>query len=435
MKVLCFFLLFSGLLSAQNESFPPSPFDGLPGDFMALVKYVEVLIEASSIEKTTSLTNEDTDYNPTVLDSFASPGNVGFLAFGGNGQASVKRRSAVPAPIGSTPFPYSAVDPVIAPFYGSYTDGQTLYVPSYRPGSAMVASGLTTVQPVAPPDPQMIFLDGLGNSLIAVDLTTLTVVGQVVVPSTTGPFGIRPSATGSASEVWVLNSGNEVSAGAEVSIVNVGTQSLVTNILTPSIPPATSAVPTGIVFTNDGAAAFETFKYLSPDSSGNNGALLVFDAVGRTVTSTVPLKYAPTALVMAPDGLTAYILSGNGMITYYDVLSGTADLSVSTYTPGMSGGYPGNPVFIHPDGTRLFWNVNYLLEVFDLTTRQVTNQFNSGLPSTSAASMTMSQDGGRVYMSNGSGAVVIVDTQYGTVLNSYQRSSAVQVFGGPPVAP
>jgi hypothetical protein len=35
--------------------------------------------------------------------------------------------------------------------------------------------------------------------------------------------------------------------------------------------------------------------------------------------------------------------SASGMITYCDLLSGTAELSLSTFTPGQSGGYPGPP--------------------------------------------------------------------------------------------
>jgi hypothetical protein len=193
----------------------------------------------------------------------------------------------------------------------------------------------------------------------------------------------------------------------------------------------------GIVFTNDGATAFEALKYDSPDSAGNNGALLVFDAVNRTLTSTMLLKFVPTALLMAPDGLTAYILSNTGMITYYDVLSGTADLSVSTYPPGSNAGYPGagSAVYIHPDGTRLFWNVGVYLTVFDLTTRQVTNQFNSGLPTTVNRTFSLSQDGGRAYFSDQQGDVAILDTYYGTVLASYNAGAATSIFGGPPIAP
>lgn len=120
--------------------------------------------------------------------------------------------------------------------------------------------------------------------------------------------------------------------------------------------PAAAAAPAGIVFTPDGTTAFEAVGFLSPDSSGNLGALVVFDAVNRKVTSTFPLKNAPAAVLIARDGYTLYLLSANGMLTYYDVLSGTADLSVSTFTPGLAGGYSGSSaqVFLTPDGTRLY---------------------------------------------------------------------------------
>jgi hypothetical protein len=199
-----------------------------------------------------------------------------------------------------------------------------------------------------------------------------------------------------------------------------------------------NTVPAGIVFTNDGTTALYAVSYYMPDSSGNKGVLLAFNAASRTLTSTLPLKYAPTALVMAPDGSTAYVLSNGGMITYYDVLSGTADLSASTYPPGSDAGYPGanSAVYIHPDGTRLFWNVGVYLTVFNLTTRTVTNQFNSGLPTTVGRTFSLSQDGGRAYFSDQQGDVAILDTLYGNILATYTETGAsVAVFGGPPLAP
>jgi len=325
---------------------------------------------------------------------------------------------------------YSDVDTTLEAFYDQYPDGDDKYHPFAlrRSKSAAHPAQTTTVAPVAPPNPRMILLDGLGNSLFAVDMTTLKTVSQVVVPSTSGPLGIRPSITGPANEVWVAN------GGLEVSVVDLASQTLLTNILTPSVPEASN--PVNIVFDAQGATAFEAMQFSSPDSSGNTGALLVFDAANRTVKSTLLLKYGPTALVMAPDGSTLYILDGRGMLTYYDVLSGTADLSVSTFTPGEVGGTTSGPLFIHPDGTRLFWNINYLVFVFDLTTRKVIAQFNSGLPSTSGVAMTMSQDGGRVYLSNGAGDVVIMDTKYGNILKtSSTPGQSSLVFGGPPIAP
>lgn len=244
---------------------------------------------------------------------------------------------------------------------------------------------LTTATPLVQPDPTVIFLDGLSYNLLQLDLSTDKILSTVVVPNTSGPLGIRPVSTGAVHEVWTAN------GGAQVTVADLTSQSVVTNIPTPSIPQA--AAPAGIVFTPDGATAFEAVGLFSPDANGNSGALLVFDAANRKLTSTFPLKYAPTAVVMAPDGYTVYLLASNGMLTYYDVLSGTADLSVSTYTPGLAGGYPGSSgqVFITPDGTRLYWNTNYLITGFDLTTRKIATTVNSGLPGTSGVNMQMSQ--------------------------------------------
>lgn len=281
-------------------------------------------------------------------------------------------------------------------------------------------------QPTTPSDPSVIALDGGGNSIYQFDFTTLSFVSQVVVPNTSGPFGVRPVATGSPNEVWVAN------VGVEVSVVDLAAQMLVTNIPTPSVPQ--SAVPVGFGFTNDGTQAFEAIGFYSPDSFGNKGALLVFDAVNRVVTSTFPLKNAPTALVMAPDSSTAYILSGSGELTYYDVLSGTADLTLSTFTPGLSGGYGGvaSRVSIHPDGTRLFWNTGTQLNVFDLNAHKIVKQFSSGLPSTSPIGTAyLSQDGSTFWFSNQQGTVVILDSLYGNVFGTYTVNPNSTVLPGP----
>jgi hypothetical protein len=283
---------------------------------------------------------------------------------------------------------------------------------------------LDTVAPTAPPDPFMVFVDGLTGNVMKFDLTTGTVVNQVLPPVTAiGPVGLRPSSAGSTNEVWVANQ------TPQITVVDVGSQTVLANIATPSIPSA--FVPVGIVFTNSGNTAFEAVSYSSPDSSGNLGALVILDAVNRVVKSTFPLKYAPAAVLMAPDALTIYLLSTEGELTYYDVLSGTADLSVSTYTPGFNDGYRGfGNAFVHPDGTRLFWNVGLNLEVFDLTKRIVTSTFPSGLPSGSAVSLEVSQDGSTALLANGQGTVVAVDTQFGLFLATSQNSTATTAFPG-----
>jgi len=346
--------------------------------------------------------------------------------------------TALPMPV-CTPLSQSAAETLgpisaaLTEFYDYHPNAPHLppvYNPSAEPAPAPTAAKpvhpqLTTAQPATQPDPQVIFLDGLSNNAIKFDLTTETIVSQVVVPSTTGPLGIRPAATGPQNEIWVAN------GGLEVTVVDLAAQTVLANIPTPSVPQA--SVPAGIVFTNDGTTAFEAVSFFSPDSSGNNGALLVFDAVNRVVTSTFPLKYAPTALLVAPDGLTAYLLSSSGQLTYYDVLSGTADLSVSTYTPGLAGGYPGasSQVFVHPDGTRLFWNVGYLIVSFDLTSRAITAVVNTGLPSTSATNLQMSQDGSTIWLANGLGTVAAYDIRSAVLLGTFTTTPFSVVYAGP----
>jgi hypothetical protein len=280
----------------------------------------------------------------------------------------------------------------------------------------------TTIAPSAPPDPTIVFQDGLSGKILQFDFASGNVTSQVTPPQTAvDPLAIRPALFPPFTEVWVAN------GGLQVSVLNMSAQTVVTNIRTPSVPAG--ALPTGIVFTNGGDQAFEAFRLLSPDASGNSGLLVVFDAVNRVVTSTFPLKYGPTAVLMSPDGLTAYLLGSGGQLTYYDVLSGTADLSFSTYAPGSGAGYNGvSNVFIHPDGTRLFWAVGTYLVSFNLTTRKVVAQFNSGLPTTSATTLEVSQDGSIATMGNGLGMVVVLDTQYGIVQATLQNSDPTLMF-------
>lgn len=319
---------------------------------------------------------------------------------------------------------YAPVQEAIGDFLSDNSDAPHKIQYAQNPFSAPLHAALSTVQPAASPDPYMIFLDGLGNSAVQFDLATQTVVAQITIPnSALGPVAIRPTASPPSNEVWVANS------GLQVSILDFAAQTVAANISTPTLPVAVSVV--GLAFTNDGSTALEALAYNSPDSSGNSGALVVFDAVKRSLTSTLPFKNAPSAFVMAPDALSAYLLNNAGQITYYDVLSKTADLTTSTYTPGMAGGYPGGSVFIHPDGTRLFWDVGGQLAVFDLPSHRVVNLFPSGLPTTSATSMQMAADGNTVSISNGAGATALMDTHYGSVITTYQDNGATQVFLGP----
>jgi len=369
--------------------------------------------------KTLTLETYDCRNNPVGLTLGIFDGFANTFALTGAGAYFIC------LPTGGSPVveSYSAVQPLLKKL-DSWANGLPEDVEDESRPARSLDSSLTTVQPFAPPDPTAVFLDGLSGNILQVDLPTGVTLGQVTPPHTAnGPLAIRPTPTLPSTEVWVAN------GASQVSVLNMTSQTVTVNIPTPSIP--SSATPAGIVFTNSGATGFEALRLSSPDSSGNLGVLVIFDAVNRVVRSTFALEYAPATIVMAPDGLTAYVLSTGGEITYYDVLSGTADLSASTYTPGMNNGYSGEGnVFIHPDGTRLFWNVGPFVESFNLTTRQVTAQFSSGLPTTSAITFGLSQDGTLATMSNGQGMAVILDTQYGIIQATTTFPGPTQFFLG-----
>jgi hypothetical protein len=331
--------------------------------------------------------------------------------------------------------PLCQLTPGIPDVLDSFVDGLKQQLNNWAAGAPQQISisavpihsqhpNFATAQPVAPPSPSLIVLDGLNGNIQQIDLGSGNVLSQVTPPQTAlGPLGIRPTPTLPSTEVWVAN------GATQVSVLNMTSQTVTTNVATPSIP--SGATPVGIVFTNSGNIGIEAFRLSSPDASGNLGVLAIFDAASRVLSSTFPLKYGPAQIVIAPDGLTAYLLSTGGEITYYDVLSGTADLSASTFTPGMNNGYNGvSNVFIHPDGTRLFWAVGPYVESFDLTARKVTAQFDSGLPTTSAITFGMSQDGTLATMSNGQGMGVVQDVQYGVIQLTFTFPGPALMFLG-----
>ena len=92
-------------------------------------------------------------------------------------------------------------------------------------------------------------------------------------------------------------------------------------------------------------------------------------------------------------------------------------------------------MYIHPDGTRLFWNVGVYLVTFDLTAHTITSEVNSGLPTTVGRTFTLSSDGARAYFSDGLGDVAIIDTNFGNILISFNTGASTLVLAGPPVAP
>jgi hypothetical protein len=288
---------------------------------------------------------------------------------------------------------------------------------------------LTTAQPLALPNPSMTFLDGFTYNFTQFDMVTNSVIASFALPSQAGAYAFRPTSTGANHEIWATHGGTV----NEISISDLTAGAVLSTISTPALD-TNNSTPTGIVFTKDGNTVLYAAGFYKPDSSGNNGVLMVFDAVHRTLKSTFPLSIIPTNLIMAPDGLTAYLI-GSGKILYYDILSGTADLSATFPVNQTTFGNTifGPVVFIHPDGTRLFFdNYGYSLGTFDLTARKMTTNIPYTFPvGDGMGELQMSQDGSTITLLDRQGNISSYDTQYWNLTPVFSTNPMYAIFSGP----
>jgi hypothetical protein len=302
-------------------------------------------------------------------------------------------------------------------------------------------------------NPQLIVLNGTGNNSVFLrDLKTFAASNTVLLPDgMSQTFGVRPVSTGVAREVWTHHS----------TITGTGGQMLVTdlasgrNAATISINTPRNFSADQILFSNSGKTAYVVCREQDADATGDFAALRIFDADARTLKSTarLPLVQVDFAM-MAPDGLTIYLIGkgslGREQITYYDVLSGTAELSVFAQEPlaGAVGLF--NPLFpldkpqLHPDGNRLFILHNfqvraasidsaYAVSVFDLAQRKVASKFpltfaNGG----KGRKMELSQDGTQLTILSDKGEVQFMDPISGLVFGGFQGpDTTVDIFTTP----
>ncbi len=102
--------------------------------------------------------------------------------------------------------------------------------------------------------------------------------------------------------------------------------------------------------------------------------------------------------------------AGTKNIIYYDLLSGTADLTVTLPNADVFSG----PYLIHPNGSRIYGQADDQVYVFDPQARKVVAKFQSGLaPGTFLLNMQLSQDGLRLYGQSVTGDLVTLDAVTG----------------------
>lgn len=228
--------------------------------------------------------------------------------------------------------------------------------------------------------PQLVILDGLGdNRLATIDLSTFATRFSATLPAGVRSLGLRPAASGPSIEAWVAHS----QIGNQISIVNHQTGAITGQIPT-KLDESVESV--GLVFSTSGQTAFQAVNFFN-QALPAPGSLLVFDTAARKITNTLPLPFRPQGILISPDGSTVYVV-GDEKIAYYDLLSGTADLTAS---------FPyfyGAPL-IHPNGSRIYALQGDQVAVFDPQSRRTVATFKLGFaqPRDSGTMMQLSQDG------------------------------------------
>jgi hypothetical protein len=272
---------------------------------------------------------------------------------------------------------------------------------------------------------QLVVLDGKSNNrIVSINLSTFTPKYSADLDSLRATFGLRPSATGNSTEAWVPTF--KVGTGAQMSVVN-----LVSGAVETKIPTPVDGSPQTVVFSNSGNTVFETVSL--PESGG---ALVVFDAATRTVKNTVPFPFPPTGTLMAPDGSTLYVIgsgpTGRYQILYYDVLSGTADLTVTL--PFADNLF--SPYAMHPNG-KIYGQNSGKVFVYDPQARKVVSKFDLGLAANRfLLNMQLSPDGRQLYALDDSvlktpaspGNIYLLDAITGYNLGSLPIGGTANVF-------
>jgi YVTN family beta-propeller protein/autotransporter-associated beta strand protein len=226
-------------------------------------------------------------------------------------------------------------------------------------------------------------------SVTIIDTPTSTTVPPAI---TIGTQPITAAVRGDESLAYVTNFGSN-----SVSVINTGTNAVVTTI-------NVGTSPTGIAVSPDGTRAYVT-------QTGNN--VSVIDTTTNTVVTTLTGFNAPAGVAFSPDGTRVYVtnVSGNNV----SVIDTATNAVVGA--PIAVGSNP-NAVAFSPDGTRAYvTNQNSgTVSVINTATNTVVATVGVG---TSPRWVAVSPDGTRAYVANnGNNTVSVINTATNTVVTN-----------------
>jgi hypothetical protein len=286
---------------------------------------------------------------------------------------------------------------------------------------------------LATPAPRVFALDAYSdNLLVSMDLATFVPKSSAKLDSFRGfTFALRPDSNGRPAEAWIPTF--QTGPGSQMSVVDVGSGSILTKFTV-----GNNGEPVRIVFSNTGETAFELVS--ATDGTGS-GTLLAFDAATRTLRSSVPIPFYPYGMAISPDGSTVYVIgigsAGASKILYFDLLSATADLTVTLpNTESFTG-----PYLMHPNG-RIYGQNSGRVLVFDPQARKIISKFDLGYSAgLYVQAMRLTQDGRQLYVLDSaalrgqSGNIQVLDAETGASFGSAPIGGLGNSFFLAPTAP
>ena len=174
--------------------------------------------------------------------------------------------------------------------------------------------------------------------------------------------------------------------------------------------------PEGVAVTPDGSQVWVADT--GPQTGGPSlGGISVISTATDTVTGSLSLSTDPREIAFSPDGTTAYVTTGKGLLVI-----NTATLQVVATIPGL-----GNPqdVAVSPDGSTVYVTntARGLVDVISAASDTVTGAIRVGqLP----WGLVISSDGSTIYVADGdSDAISVISTASDTV------TATIPDAGGP----
>jgi YVTN family beta-propeller protein len=232
------------------------------------------------------------------------------------------------------------VTPLVRPHGLAYADGKLYFtaetnriVARYDPVADkidwMIGTGQTTTHMlIVNPTATRIITANIGGNSIAMferGNPNSTNWNETVIPVGRGPEGFDVSPDG--KEIWAAHS---VATDGGVSIIDVATKKVIATLDTKT------KRSNRLRFTLDGALVLITDL--------DAGEVLVIDAVTRKEVKRVPVGKSPEGILMAPDGLHAYIgVNGDNFVGVFDLktLAMTSRILTGNGPDGMAWVGPG----------------------------------------------------------------------------------------------